>query len=121
MNLAAMMSAVGALSQANPLVKQVVDSLMATMAKDPAAVQDISTAIEKIAAMKNLSVQELISSGGLGRALLEKFTAGKVLPETKETELQALQCDGCGKVHYQVVEIVKPSPLAMLKNVAQAS
>lgn len=121
MNIAAMMSAVGALSQSNPLVKQVVDSLFSTMSQNPAAVQDISQAIEKIAGMKNLSVQELISSGGLGRAMLEKFTAGKVLPEAKETELQSMVCDQCGFVHYQVVETIKPSPMSMLQGIAKAS
>ncbi|ACM91130.1 P12 [Pseudomonas phage phi2954] len=116
------MGAVNALGQANPLVKSVIDSLMGTMAKNPAAIQEISSVVEKIAQMKNLSVEELINSGGLGRALLEKFTQGAVVQEEKVTELQSMSCDKCGHIHYQMVEQYRPrSPLAQLAGVAKAS
>jgi len=117
-NIAAMMSAVNQLSQANPLVKAVVESLMGTMAKNPEAIQDISSAVEKIAELKSTSVEQLISGGGLARALLERFTQGKVVEEKPFTELQSMVCDGCGKVHFQLVEGFQPAKPAPVSQVA---
>lgn len=121
MDIGTLLSVVSSLEKAHPIVKSVVDSLMASIASDPGTMQEISTAISKIAELKSVSVTELIQNGGLARAMLEKISSGGILKEETVAELQSMTCDGCGKTHYQLVESVRTSPIAAVAQVLAAT
>lgn len=122
MDFGALFSALKALEASNPFAKKVIDEVAKAITSDPEAVAQIGGLLGKIAELKGEgSVTDLLANGGLVRAIVEKASSGFIQPEKKVTEMQAMQCDGCGKVHYRLVESISTSPVAAVVKQMAAS
>jgi len=122
MDFGALFGALKALEASNPFAKKVIDEVAKAITSDPQAVAQIGGLLGKLAEMKGEgSVTDLLANGGLVRAFVERASAGVVQAEKKVTEIQAMQCDGCGKVHHRLVESISTSPVAAVAQAIAAS
>lgn len=98
--LGSLMGAFSALQNAPPVVQKLVESIVAQVSEHPDIIADVSNAIEKLAAAKQMDIPTLLSSGGLARALVERASGQPITPERKAVTLDAVQCKHCGNVNY---------------------
>lgn len=102
-----MFAALGMLSklrELHPDVAKGVDALIGSLAGDPGVVDGFVRALNELARLKDMSVEELIKSGTLGRVLLEKATTGVVAPEVRSTAYSVMRCPHCGEFIYDKEE-----------------
>lgn len=98
--MGSLLGAMSALQKAPPVVQKLLESLMSQLSEHPDVIAEVSTAIEKLAAAKEMDIPTLISSGGLVRALMERASGKPISPEKKVNQLNALVCAHCGETNY---------------------
>jgi hypothetical protein len=92
-----MLGALAALNNADENTKMVVSGLMGLLGKDSAKVAELSGAISQIAALKGVSVDQLLSSGALLRFIQEKLSGTQPTAESFQQVMASKDCPHCGK------------------------
>lgn len=90
----------GRLRDLHPEVAKGVDALVGGLTGNPGVLEELLGILNEIAATKDMSVEELISSGTLGRVILEKATTGVVAKEVRVDQYAAMKCPHCHEYIY---------------------